>query len=74
MWRKLIFFLNPSNFLLGFMTSLELGLFQSVPSLEFNTYWIPCTWFINLLKEARHNHRLPDAQGLKIIMEVKNNY
>ena len=52
------------------MTSLELELFQSVPSLEFNTYWIPCTWFINLLKEARRSHRLPDAQGLKIIMEV----
>ncbi|XP_024940214.1 uncharacterized protein LOC107267237 isoform X2 [Cephus cinctus] len=54
----------------GFMTSLELELFQSVPSLEFNTYWIPCTWFINLLKEARQSHRLSDAQGLKIIMEV----
>ncbi|XP_043471768.1 bestrophin-4-like [Leptopilina heterotoma] len=58
----------------GFMTSLELGLFQSVPSLEFNTYWIPCTWFINLLKEARRNHRLPDAQGLKIIMEEFNQF
>ncbi|KAF7996243.1 hypothetical protein HCN44_001875 [Aphidius gifuensis] len=53
----------------GFMTSLELELFQSVPSLEFNTYWIPCTWFINLLKEARRCQRLPDHQGLKIIME-----
>ncbi|KAF7394945.1 hypothetical protein HZH66_008119 [Vespula vulgaris] len=58
----------------GFMTSLELDLFQSVPSLEFNTYWIPCTWFINLLKEARRNHRLPDAQGLKIIMEEFNDF
>lgn len=52
------------------MTTLELELYQSVPSVEFNTYWIPCTWFINLLKEARNNRRLPDAQGLKIIMEV----
>ncbi|KAK0083072.1 hypothetical protein PV326_006891 [Microctonus aethiopoides] len=58
----------------GFMTALELELFQSVPNLEFNTYWIPCTWFINLLKEARRNHRLPDAQGLKIIMEEFNDF
>ncbi|XP_015185861.1 PREDICTED: bestrophin-4-like [Polistes dominula] len=58
----------------GFMTALELDLFQSVPSLEFNTYWIPCTWFINLLKEARRNHRLPDAQGLKLIMEEFNDF
>lgn len=55
----------------GFMTSLELELFQSVPSSEFNTYWIPCTWFINLLKEARRGNRLPDTQGLKMIMEVR---
>ncbi|CAG5099627.1 Similar to BEST2: Bestrophin-2 (Homo sapiens) [Cotesia congregata] len=58
----------------GFMTALELELFQSVPSLEFNTYWIPCTWFINLLKESRRTHRLPDPQGLKIIMEEFNEF
>ncbi|XP_025153867.1 bestrophin-4 isoform X2 [Harpegnathos saltator] len=58
----------------GFMTTLELELFQSVPSVEFNTYWIPCTWFVNLLKEARTNQRLPDAQGLKIIMEEFNEF
>lgn len=52
------------------MTSLELDLFLAVPSSEFNTYWIPCTWFINLLKEARQNHRIPDPQGLKLVMEV----
>ncbi|XP_017877447.1 bestrophin-4-like isoform X2 [Ceratina calcarata] len=53
----------------GFMTELELDLFLAVPSSEFNTYWIPCTWFINLLKEARKNQRIPDPQGLKLIME-----
>ncbi|XP_012216937.1 bestrophin-4-like [Linepithema humile] len=58
----------------GFMTTLELELYQSVPSSEFNTYWIPCTWFINLLKEARKSHRLPDAQGLKLIMEEFNEF
>ncbi|KAL0131844.1 hypothetical protein PUN28_003002 [Cardiocondyla obscurior] len=58
----------------GFMTTLELQLYQSVPSVEFNTYWIPCTWFINLLKEARKNHRISDAQGLKLIMEEFNEF
>lgn len=53
------------------MTSLELELFLAVPSSEFNTYWIPCTWFINLLKDARQNQRTPDPQGLKLIMEVR---
>ncbi|XP_078038038.1 bestrophin-4 isoform X2 [Augochlora pura] len=58
----------------GFMTSLELELFLAVPSVEFNTYWIPCTWFINLLKEARENQRIPDPQGLKLIMEEFNEF
>ncbi|XP_011687186.1 PREDICTED: bestrophin-4-like [Wasmannia auropunctata] len=58
----------------GFMTTLELQLYQAVPSVEFNTYWIPCTWFINLLKEARKNHRISDAQGLKLIMEEFNEF
>uniref|UniRef100_T1IDA9 Bestrophin homolog n=1 Tax=Rhodnius prolixus TaxID=13249 RepID=T1IDA9_RHOPR len=31
----------------GFMTPLELEMFLSVPNVEFNTYWIPCTWFIS---------------------------
>nr|XP_033333072.1 bestrophin-4-like [Megalopta genalis]XP_033333073.1 bestrophin-4-like [Megalopta genalis]XP_033333074.1 bestrophin-4-like [Megalopta genalis]XP_033333075.1 bestrophin-4-like [Megalopta genalis]XP_033333076.1 bestrophin-4-like [Megalopta genalis] len=58
----------------GFMTSLELELFLAVPSVEFNTYWIPCTWFINLLKEAREKERIPDPQGLKLIMEEFNEF
>lgn len=62
---------RSNEHLAGFMTALELELYQSVPSSEFNTYWIPCTWFVNLLKEARKTHRLPDAQGLKLIMEVR---
>ncbi|XP_076164381.1 bestrophin-1 isoform X2 [Ptiloglossa arizonensis] len=59
---------------IGFMTSLELELFLAVPSLEFNTYWIPCTWFINLLKEARQKERISDPQGLKLIMEEFNEF
>ncbi|KAK3914123.1 Bestrophin-2 [Frankliniella fusca] len=58
----------------GFMTPTELTLYQSVPSLEFNTYWIPCTWFILLLRETRRSNRIADPQGLKIIMEEFNEY
>lgn len=45
-------------------------MFQSVPNEEFNTYWIPCTWFVSLLKETKRSNRINDSQGLKIIMEV----
>ena len=30
----------------GFMTKNEKKLFEAVPANEFNTYWVPCTWFI----------------------------
>lgn len=57
------------NFL-GFMTPVELQMFQSVPSKEFNTYWIPCTWFTFLLKQARKEKRIFDSMGVKVIVEV----
>ncbi|GFQ86826.1 bestrophin-4, partial [Trichonephila clavata] len=53
----------------GFMTKLELEMLNSVPSTEFNTFWIPCTWFINLLREAKQECRITDSNGLKLIME-----
>ncbi|XP_066996529.2 uncharacterized protein [Anabrus simplex] len=58
----------------GFMTVTELEMYQSVPSVEFNTYWIPCTWFISLLKETKKSSRITDSQGLKIIMEEFNDF
>ncbi|BES91999.1 Bestrophin, RFP-TM, chloride channel [Nesidiocoris tenuis] len=53
----------------GFMTPAELVMFTSVPNLEFNTYWIPCAWFVNLMKDSRNNKMITDVQGLKFIME-----
>lgn len=66
-WRN-----NVSSLIIltGFMTSVELEMYQSVPSVEFNTYWIPCTWFINLLKETKKGSRITDSHGLQIIMQV----
>lgn len=58
----------------GFMTAVELEMYKAVPSVEFNTYWIPCTWFINLLKETKKENRIIDSQGLKLIMEEFNDF
>ncbi|GFU11761.1 bestrophin-1 [Nephila pilipes] len=58
----------------GFMTKLELDMLNSVPSTEFNTFWIPCTWFINLLREAKQECRITDSNGLKLIMEEFNDF
>ncbi|XP_059479345.1 bestrophin-4-like isoform X1 [Neocloeon triangulifer] len=58
----------------GFMTRIELEMFVAVPNEEFNTYWIPSTWFISLLKQAKRSNRIMDSQGLKIIMEEFNEF
>jgi len=52
------------------MTADEIEVFYSLPNVEFNTYWVPCTWFTSLLKEARKSKRIEDAEGVKLIMEV----
>lgn len=54
----------------GFMTKLESDIWMSIPSNEFNTFWVPCTWFINLLREAKMDCRVTDGYGVKLIMEV----
>lgn len=56
----------------GFMTKPELEMYSAVPTNEFNTFWIPCTWFVNLLREARLENRITDSAGLKLIMEVSS--
>ncbi|KAG8298322.1 chloride channel activity protein [Homalodisca vitripennis] len=58
----------------GFMTTIELEMFQAVPNLEFNTYWIPCTWFIALLKDTKQINRITDSQGLQTIVEEFNEF
>lgn len=52
------------------MTADEIEVFYSLPKVEFNTYWVPCTWFISLLKEARKSKRIEDSEGVKLIMQV----
>ncbi|XP_026683259.1 bestrophin-2-like [Diaphorina citri] len=62
------------EYILGFITQDELQMFISVPNSEFNTYWIPCTWFISLLKRSNMEKRVIDSQGLKLIMEEFNEF
>jgi len=52
----------------GFMTNQEKELFQAVPSNEFNTYWIPCTWFVYRLQEASKKGKLLNEYAMETIM------
>ena len=54
----------------GFMTVNEKKLFESVPANEFNTYWVPCTWFIFRLQEAAKQGKLLNQYALESIMRV----
>ena len=52
----------------GFMTQQEKDLFEAVPCNEFNTYWIPCTWFVYRIQEAAKKGKLVNAYALETIM------
>jgi len=52
----------------GFMTVTEKELFSSVPANEFNTYWVPCTWFVYRLQEATKKGKLLNQYSLENIM------
>jgi len=52
----------------GFMTANEKKLFESVPANEFNTYWVPCTWFVFRLQEATIQGKLLNQYALENIM------
>jgi len=52
----------------GFMTVNEKKLFEAVPCNEFNTYWVPCTWFVFRLQEATKKGKLLNQYALENIM------
>jgi len=52
----------------GFMTKNEKKLFEAVPANEFNTYWVPCTWFIFRVQEAAKKGKLLNQYALESIM------
>jgi hypothetical protein len=53
----------------GFMTPTEKELFNAVPANEFNTYWVPCTWFIYRIQEATRKGKLLNQYSLENIMK-----
>ena len=55
----------------GFMTNQEKELFQAVPCNEFNTYWIPCTWFVFRIQEAAKKKKLLNEYAIETIMRVR---
>ena len=69
------FFFIPTLFV-GFMTATEKELFSAVPANEFNTYWVPCTWFVYRLQEATKKGKLLNQYSLENIMRVlgKHNF
>ena len=56
---------------IGFMTNQEKELFQVVPCNEFNTYWIPCTWFVYRIQEAAKKGKLLNDYAIETIMRVR---
>ena len=69
-WPRVDGNVNNVMLLAGFMTNQEKELFSAVPANEFNTYWIPCTWFIYRLQEASKRGKLLNAYALETIMRV----
>ena len=53
------------------MTASEKEYFEAVPANEFNTYWVPCTWFIFRLQEASKQGKLLNQYALESIMRVR---
>ena len=53
------------------MTNQEKELFQVVPCNEFNTYWIPCTWFVYRIQEAAKKGKLLNDYAIETIMRVR---
>ena len=56
------------------MTPNEKKLFEAVPANEFNTYWVPCTWFVFRLQEATKQGKLLNQYALESIMRVGDKY
>ena len=54
------------------MTVNEKKLFEAVPCNEFNTYWVPCTWFVFRLQEATKKGKLLNQYALENIMRVNS--
>lgn len=51
----------------GLMTTEELELYEAVPNSDITTYWIPSTWFMQLLKDGCKQKRFHDIHAVVYI-------
>lgn len=58
------------NVILGYMTEEEFEIYAAV-DVSINKFWIPMTWFLFLVKEARSHGIIKDNIAVKHIVEVK---
>ncbi|XP_077863050.1 LOW QUALITY PROTEIN: bestrophin-3-like [Saccoglossus kowalevskii] len=57
----------------GFMTEEERKSYEEIPS-QHAKYWVPCIWFINLVRLARVDGRIASAPAVKSIIDEVNRF
>lgn len=57
----------------GFMTVEETHMITRV-NAKINKYWIPMSWFVNLVHEARKEGRIEEGSAVKHILEELNKF
>ncbi|XP_070577578.1 bestrophin-3-like [Ptychodera flava] len=57
----------------GFMTEEERKAYEEIPS-QHAKYWVPCIWFINLVRRARMEGRIAGAPAVKSIIDEVNHF
>ncbi|KAJ8044463.1 Bestrophin-2 [Holothuria leucospilota] len=57
----------------GVMTSKEKDIIKKLPT-DNPKYWVPCTWFVNLVREIRKEGRIESDPAMKTIIDELNNF
>ncbi|XP_077989600.1 bestrophin-3-like [Glandiceps talaboti] len=57
----------------GFMTEEERKSYEEIPS-QHAKYWVPCIWFISLVRRARVGGRIAAAPAVKSIIDEVNRF
>ncbi|XP_072031912.1 bestrophin-4-like [Amphiura filiformis] len=57
----------------GFLMEQEAKMLNEVRS-EHPKYWIPCAWYINLLRKADSEKKISNAPGMKTLLDELNRF
>uniref|UniRef100_A0ABM0LZF7 Bestrophin homolog n=1 Tax=Saccoglossus kowalevskii TaxID=10224 RepID=A0ABM0LZF7_SACKO len=57
----------------GFMTEEEKRVYLEIPS-DHPKHWLPCAWFINLVRKAVDDNRIKSAPAAKTIIDDLNQF